>query len=120
MAEVELLRSLPKGGKRNVKARASAKTDEHIAISREYGEMYFDGPREYGYGGYGYDGRWVPVAKDIVEHFDLKPGDRVLDVRQGELCWVAGTVYMEMALKPDILEDVSKDVSSLPLLDSED
>jgi SAM-dependent methyltransferase len=79
MAEVELLRALPKG-KRNVTARETAKTDEHIRVSREYGEIYFDGPREYGYGGYGYDGRWVPVAKDIVEHFSLKPGDRVLDV----------------------------------------
>ena len=79
MAEVELLRSLPKG-KRNVKARETAKTEEHIRISREYGEAYFDGPRELGYGGYGYDGRWVPVAKDIIKHFNLKPGDRVLDV----------------------------------------
>ncbi|KAM0260692.1 hypothetical protein ACHAQJ_002608 [Trichoderma viride] len=35
--------------------------------------------------------------------------ERVLDVRQGELCWVAGTVYMDMRLKPNILEDVSKD-----------
>lgn len=35
---------------------------------------------------------------------------RVLDVRQGELCWVAGTVYMDMPMKPNILEDVSKDV----------
>ncbi|KAK5656304.1 hypothetical protein OQA88_4684 [Cercophora sp. LCS_1] len=35
--------------------------------------------------------------------------ERVLDVRQGELCWVAGTVYMDMPLKPNILEDVSKD-----------
>lgn len=79
MAEVELLRALPKG-KRNVKARETAKSEEHIRISREYGQMYFDGPREYGYGGYRYDGRWQPVAKDIVEHFGLKPGDRVLDV----------------------------------------
>lgn len=38
--------------------------------------------------------------------------DRVLDVRQGELCWVAGTVYVDMPLKPNILEDVSKDVST--------
>jgi DNA polymerase delta subunit 2 len=37
--------------------------------------------------------------------------DRVLDVRQGELCWVTGTVYMDMPLKPNILDDVSKDVS---------
>ena len=38
--------------------------------------------------------------------------ERVLDVRQGELCWVTGTVYMDMPLKPNILEDVSKDVRS--------
>lgn len=36
--------------------------------------------------------------------------DRVLDVRQGDLCWVAGTVYMDMPLKPNILDDISKDV----------
>jgi DNA polymerase delta subunit 2 len=34
----------------------------------------------------------------------------VLDVRQGELVWVAGTVYMEMPLKPNILDDISKHV----------
>jgi len=79
MAEINLLRSLPQC-KRNVKARETAKTKEHIRISRQYGEMYFDGPRDYGYGGYRYDGRWKPVAKDIVDHFKLKPGDRVLDV----------------------------------------
>lgn len=37
--------------------------------------------------------------------------ERVLDVRQGKLCWVAGTIYMDMPLKPNILEDISKDVS---------
>ena len=79
MAEVELLKALPKG-KRNVKARETAKTEEHIRISKKYDEMYFDGPREYGYGGYRYDGRWKPVAHDIVDHFGLIPGDRVLDV----------------------------------------
>ena len=79
MAEVNLLARLPKG-KRNVNARSEAKTQEIIAISRQYGELYFDGPRTYGYGGYRYDGRWIPVAEDIVKHFNLKPGDRVLDV----------------------------------------
>tara|TARA_R110000782_G_scaffold243386_4_gene329979 strand:+ start:32724 stop:33374 length:651 start_codon:yes stop_codon:yes gene_type:complete len=79
MGEVELLRALPKG-KRNIQARETTKTEEHIRVSREYGEMYFDGPREYGYGGYRYDGRWQPVARDIIEHFGLKPGDKVLDV----------------------------------------
>lgn len=35
--------------------------------------------------------------------------ERVLDVRQGQLCWVAGTIYMDLPLKPDILEDISKE-----------
>ncbi len=71
MAEINLLRSLPKS-KRNIKNRKSKKTKEHIKISREYGKVYFDGNREYGYGGYVYDGRWKSVAKDICSHFNLK------------------------------------------------
>ncbi|KIW17600.1 hypothetical protein PV08_04795 [Exophiala spinifera] len=35
--------------------------------------------------------------------------ERVLDVRQGQLCWVVGTIYMDLPLKPNILEDISKD-----------
>ena len=79
MAEVNLLARLPKT-KRNIQKRAEAKDPAVIAMAKQYGEMYFDGPREYGYGGYRYDGRWIPVAEDIVKHFNLKPGDRVLDV----------------------------------------
>jgi SAM-dependent methyltransferase len=79
VAEVDLLRRYPQS-KRNVAKRSHAKTADHIRISREYGRMYFDGPREYGYGGYRYDGRWLPIAEDMITHFDLKPGMRVLDV----------------------------------------
>ena len=79
MAEVNLLARLPKT-KRNIQKRAEAKDPAVIAMAKQYSEMYFDGPREYGYGGYKYDGRWIPVAEDIVKHFNLKPGDRVLDV----------------------------------------
>ena len=77
--QIDLLRGLP-SGKRNLQASKDGKSAEVVRISSEFGEMYFDGPREYGYGGYLYDGRWVPVARDIAEHFGLKPGDRVLDV----------------------------------------
>jgi ubiquinone/menaquinone biosynthesis C-methylase UbiE len=79
MNEINLLKALP-SVKRNVQARQEARNPEVIRISKQFGELYFDGPRDYGYGGYRYDGRWLPVAKDIVEHFNLKPGDRVLDV----------------------------------------
>jgi len=83
MAEVNLLARLPKA-KRNIQKRASTKDPAVIAISKQYGQMYFDGPRDYGYGGYRYDGRWIPVAEDIVTHFNLKAGDRVLDVGCGK------------------------------------
>lgn len=79
MPELALLRALPRT-KRNIQKRKDAKDPAVIAISKQYGEMYFDGPRDYGYGGYRYDGRWVPVARDIVAHFGLKPGMRVLDI----------------------------------------
>jgi ubiquinone/menaquinone biosynthesis C-methylase UbiE len=79
MALVNLLARLPKA-KRNIQKRTEAQTPENIAIARQHGEAYFDGPRELGYGGYRYDGRWIPIAEDIVRHFKLKPGDRVLDV----------------------------------------
>jgi cyclopropane fatty-acyl-phospholipid synthase-like methyltransferase len=77
--EVNLLARLPKS-RRNIAERGSAKSPEVVAKSREYGFEYFDGPREFGYGGYRYDGRWRGVAQDIVSHFGLAAGDRVLDV----------------------------------------
>jgi len=79
MSEINLLARYPKG-QRNVDARASGKTAENIRISRLYGKDYFDGERSIGYGGYRYDGRWKPIAEDIIAHFALKPGNRVLDV----------------------------------------
>lgn len=79
MAEINLLGRLPQT-KRNLERRKQAQTPENIAIACQFGEQYFDGPREVGYGGYRYDGRWIPIAEDIVQHFGLKPGQRVLDV----------------------------------------
>ncbi|WP_193179306.1 class I SAM-dependent methyltransferase [Nisaea sediminum] len=77
--EINLLSALPKT-KRNLDAREQSRDRAVVEASKQYGELYFDGPRDYGYGGYRYDGRWVPVAKDLVAHFGLKAGDRVLDV----------------------------------------
>jgi len=79
MVEINLLNSLPKS-KRNIQDRKREKTSDHIKISREYSKMYFDGPREYGYGGYVYDGRWKPVAKNICNYYNLKKNDKFLDI----------------------------------------
>ena len=79
MPEINLLRRYPRS-KRNIQKRQGAQSSENIRIAREYGRDYFDGSRDTGYGGYRYDGRWIPIAEDIVAHFGLKPGDRVLDI----------------------------------------
>jgi hypothetical protein len=36
--------------------------------------------------------------------------DRVLDVVKGKLSYIIGTVYVEMKLKPNVLDDIAKDV----------
>jgi len=77
--QVNLLSKLPHT-KRCVRKRAESKTPEVIKTARNFGQMYFDGPRDYGYGGYSYDGRWLPVANDIINHFKLTPGQKVLEI----------------------------------------
>ena len=78
MREVNLLKSVPKIVRDVSARRADKELSRRLAF--KFDVEYFDGPREQGYGGYYYDGRWVAVAKDVIAHFGLKPGDRVLDI----------------------------------------
>lgn len=105
MAEIDLLRSLPKP-RRNIQARAEAKDPAIVAEARRYGEMYWDGPREYGYGGYRYDGRWRAVARDIIDHYGLAAGMRVLDIGCGK-----GFLVKDLMLECPGLEAFGLDVS---------
>ena len=41
---------------------------------------------------------------------------RVLDVERGKLCYVVGTVYTDMPLKPNVIEDLAREVSTRPHL----
>jgi len=113
MAEIDLLRALPRI-KRNIQKRKEAKDPAVVAISRQYGEMYFDGPRDYGYGGYRYDGRWLPVARDIIAHFGLEAGMRVLDVGCAK-----GFLVKDLMLACPGLEAFGLDVSLYALMHSE-
>lgn len=110
MRQVSLLRRLPKT-KRDVNARALAKTAERVAVACEFSEMYFDGPREYGYGGYRYDGRWIPIAEDMIRHFGLDAGDRILDVG----CAKGFLVKDLMKVRPG-LEAFGLDISEYALM----
>jgi ubiquinone/menaquinone biosynthesis C-methylase UbiE len=57
---------------------------ECAAVAKRWGYDYWDGDRRFGYGGMRYDGRWRPIAMDIARHYDLKAGERVLDIGCGK------------------------------------
>jgi len=52
--------------------------------AKEYEFDYWDGDRRYGYGGYRYDGRWKVVAQHLIDHYELRPTARILDVGCGK------------------------------------
>lgn len=83
MPQVNLLRSLPKTG-RNIAERAASKDEETVRIAKEFDELYWDGPRKYGYGGYKDDGRWRSVAREIHQTLCKGYGTKILDVGCGK------------------------------------
>jgi len=44
------------------------------------GRDYYDGDRNNGYGGFKYDGRWVPIAKNMYREYSLNESSAVLQV----------------------------------------
>ena len=112
-SEVDLLQSLPKT-RRNIEKRAEEKDERVVAISRQFGYEYWDGDRKYGYGGYRYDGRWRSVARDMIRHFGLKPGMRVLDVGCGK-----GFLVKDLMLECPGLEAYGLDISRYALMNCE-
>tara|TARA_B100000575_G_C23133584_1_gene658045 strand:- start:891 stop:1550 length:660 start_codon:yes stop_codon:yes gene_type:complete len=77
---INLLDKYPKT-KRNTENRSLHKTEHHRNIARKFGAEFFDGEREFGYGGFDYNPKfWTEVVKDFVNYWKLKPGDKVLDV----------------------------------------
>lgn len=54
-------------------------------LAKKWDFDYWDGDRRICYGGYRYmEGRWEPVARALVGHYGIKPGDNVLDVGCGK------------------------------------
>lgn len=62
----------------------SADKAECAKVAKKFGYDFFDGDRNYGYGGYSYDGRWKAVAEQMIEHYSLESGMRILDIGCGK------------------------------------
>ena len=56
------------------------RTIENRIIASYRGREYYDGDRNNGYGGYKYDGRWLPIARNMCSEYALNEDSAVLQV----------------------------------------
>lgn len=88
MAYVDFLSVLHKSTQRDYLARVNDPDfpkAKAAALAKKWGYDYWDGDRRICYGGYKYmEGRWEKVARALIEQYQLKPGDKVLDVGCGK------------------------------------
>lgn len=81
---LNIVTPLHKKTKRDYIARMLDEKVHCMRKAKEYEFDYWDGDRRYGYGGYKYDGRWKPVAKQLIETYKLKDSAKILDVGCGK------------------------------------
>lgn len=82
---IDFLSSVHKATKRDYLARVNEFPKAEAAmLAKKWDVEYWDGDRKTGYGGYRYDGRWRSVAQAMADHYQLKPGMRVLDIGCGK------------------------------------
>ena len=86
MKEINFLEHLHKKTKRDYTERI-VKYDkaECARIACKYDKEYWDGDRQYGYGGYKYiEGYWNSVAESMIDHYQLEENAKILDIGCGK------------------------------------
>jgi SAM-dependent methyltransferase len=88
MSNIDFMSVIHKSTQRDYLARVNdqefpkAKAAE---LAKKWDHDYWDGDRRICYGGYRYmEGRWEKVARALAEHYNIKPGDKILDVGCGK------------------------------------
>lgn len=85
MAYVEFITKVHTSTKRDYVKRVTEHDKAAAAeLALKWDKDYWDGERHTGYGGYKYDGRWRPVAEAMAKHYNIKPGQKILDVGCGK------------------------------------
>ena len=85
MVYIDFVTKIHKATKRDYLQRVIENDKADCAeVAIRFGKDYWDGNRKYGYGGFYYDGRWRPVAEDMVQYYGLQPGASILDVGCGK------------------------------------
>jgi SAM-dependent methyltransferase len=110
MAYLDFLSSVHKSTVRDYLARVNdLEYPKAVAaeLAKKWGFEYWDGDRRINYGGHRYmPGRWAHVAKAMIDHYRIKPGDKILDVGCGK-----GFLLYEITLLIPGVEVYGLDVS---------
>jgi len=88
MEEIDFMTGLHQSTKRDYLKRVNDKQfpkAKAAELAKSYGFDYWDGDRRICYGGYKYiEGRWKPLAKQLIEHYALGEGAKILDIGCGK------------------------------------
>ena len=79
MREFNVLEGYPEPKKPRV-TKKGLRTIHHRIVASYRGKDFYDGDRNYGYGGCHYDGRWLPIAKNMCREYELNAQSAVLQV----------------------------------------
>ena len=79
MREFDLLQDYPKLKNPRL-VGDNLRTIDHRIIAAKRDRNFFDGYRNFGYGGFKYDGRWKDIAKRIVGEYKLNDKSRLLQI----------------------------------------
>ena len=108
---IDFLSSVHKSTPRDYLARVNDKEfpkSKAAKLAKEWGYDYWDGDRRICYGGYKYmPGRWKPVAEQMIDHYNLQAGNKILDIGCGK-----GFLLYEMKLLIPDLEICGIDIST--------
>ncbi len=79
MREFDLLKGYPEPKEPRL-VHPKIRTIHHRIIASDRGREFYDGDRNSGYGGLKYDGRWIPIAKNICHEYGLNERSSVLQI----------------------------------------
>jgi len=111
MAYIDFLSAVHKSTLRDYLARVNDPEypkAKAAALAKKWSFDYWDGDRRICYGGYRYmPGRWAPVAEAMIKHYNIKAGDKILDIGCGK-----GFLLYEISLLVPGVEIFGIDISS--------
>ena len=79
MREFDALQGYPEPKNKRV-VNSDSRTIENRIIASYRGKEFYDGSRNNGYGGMVNDGRWLPVAKNMINWYGLHEDSSVLQI----------------------------------------